>query len=56
MARKPNYNFERNERDRVKAEKKAARAAAKLEAKERKAAEAEGQPASDPDEALPSED
>jgi hypothetical protein len=56
MARKPNYNFERNERDRVKAEKKAARAAAKLEAKERKAAEAEGQPASNPDEELPSED
>ena len=56
MARKPNYNFERNERDRVKAEKKAARAAAKLEAKEQKAAEAEGQPASNPDEELPSED
>ncbi len=41
MARKPNYKFERNERERVKAEKKAARLKAKAE---RKAArEAEGQ-------------
>jgi hypothetical protein len=31
MARKPNYNFERQERDRRKAEKKAAKAAAKAE-------------------------
>ena len=29
MARKPNYNFERQERDRRKAEKKAAKAKAK---------------------------
>jgi len=29
MARKPNYDFERRERDRLKAEKKAQRAAAK---------------------------
>jgi hypothetical protein len=56
MARKPNYNFERNERDRIKAEKKAARAAAKQEAKERKAAEAAGLPVSDPDDELPSEE
>ena len=34
MARKPNYNFERQERDRLKAEKKAKRAADKKEAKE----------------------
>jgi hypothetical protein len=31
MARKTNYNFERQERDRRKAEKKAAKAAAKAE-------------------------
>ncbi|MDA1097499.1 MAG: hypothetical protein O2967_00830 [Proteobacteria bacterium] len=31
MARKPNYNFERQERDRRKAEKKAAKAAAKAD-------------------------
>jgi len=34
MARKPNYDFERRERDRLKAEKKALRAAAKKEARE----------------------
>jgi len=31
MARKPNYNFERQERDRRKAEKKAAKAKAKAD-------------------------
>jgi hypothetical protein len=31
MARKPNYKFERMERERIKAEKKAARAKAKAE-------------------------
>ena len=31
MPRKPNYNFERLERDRLKAEKKAAKAKAKAE-------------------------
>ena len=31
MGRKPNYNFERHERDRRKAEKKAAKAKAKAE-------------------------
>ena len=31
MARKPNYNFERQERDRRKAEKKAAKAQAKAD-------------------------
>lgn len=35
MARKPNYNFERQERDRRKAEKKAAKAKAKAEKAER---------------------
>ena len=33
MARKPNYNFERQERDRAKAEKLAAKARAKSELK-----------------------
>ena len=33
MPRKPNYRFERQERERKKAEKKAARAAAKAEKK-----------------------
>ena len=34
MARKPNYGFERKERERVKAEKKALRAAEKKKARE----------------------
>ena len=38
MARKPNYNFERMERDRLKALKVAEKAKAKKEAKERAAA------------------
>lgn len=33
MGRKPNYRFERHERERLKAEKKAKRAAAKAERK-----------------------
>ena len=32
MARKPNYDFERKERERLKAQKNAARAEAKLKA------------------------
>jgi hypothetical protein len=36
MARKPNYEFERRERERQRAEKKALRAAAKKEAKRAK--------------------
>ena len=40
MARKPNYEFERRERDRLKAIKNAEKAAAKKEAKERARAEA----------------
>ena len=36
MAIKPNYSFERRERARLQAEKKAARAAAKKEAREKK--------------------
>ena len=42
MARKPNYNFERQERDRRKAEKKAAKAAAKAEKAELAKAERDG--------------
>ncbi len=44
MARKPNYEFERRERDRLKAAKNAEKAAAKKEARERAKAEA-GAPA-----------
>ncbi len=43
MARKPNYQFERFERDRAKAAKKAARAQAKAERAERKKAEEDGE-------------
>ncbi len=48
MARKPNYRFERKERDRRKAEKKAAKQKAKTEG-------AEGAEGTDPDH-QPSED
>ncbi len=37
MPRKPNYSFERHERERIKAAKKAARAEAKKEKAERRA-------------------
>ena len=42
MARKPNYNFERRERERIKAAKKAARLEAKRERSEKRKAEAAG--------------
>jgi hypothetical protein len=42
VPRKPNYQFERRERDRLKAIKNAEKAAAKKEAKERARAEATG--------------
>jgi hypothetical protein len=42
MARKPNYDFERRERQRLKALKNAEKAAAKKEARERARAEAAG--------------
>ena len=48
LARKPNYDFERRERERLKALKNAEKAAAKKEAKERAKAEAAG--AAPPDE------
>ena len=50
MARKPNYDFERRERDRLKAIKNAARAEAKL-----KPAGTEDEPAPAQDDETPSE-
>jgi hypothetical protein len=44
MARKPNYEFERRERDRLKAIKVAEKAQAKKEARERARLEAGGAP------------
>jgi hypothetical protein len=44
MARKPNYNFERRERERVKAAKKTARLEAKRERTDKRKAEAAGLP------------
>ena len=44
MARRPNYKFERMERDRAKAAKKAARLKAKQEKAEKKRIEEGGQP------------
>ena len=41
MPRKPNYSFERKERERLKAEKKAQRAAEKKEAREAKSGQTE---------------
>lgn len=43
MARKPNYNFERMERDRAKERKTAEKAALKAEARERDRAEKAGE-------------
>lgn len=57
MPRKPNYRFERHERERVKAAKKAARAEAKAEKKAGKeATPGEAQPdegSAAPDDAAP---
>ena len=50
MARKPNYNFERQERERAKAAKKAARQEAKREKAEKRKAE-DADPALDHDQA-----
>ncbi len=50
MARKPNYGFERMERERAKAAKKAARQEAKREKTEKRKAEAAGL---DPDAGAP---
>ena len=49
MARKPNYEFERRERARLKAIKNAEKAAAKKEARERARAEAGTAPPGDAD-------
>ena len=48
MPRKPNYRFERFERDRAKAAKKAARLKAKQEKAEQKKAEEENSVTGDP--------
>ena len=48
MARKPNYQFERMERDRLKASKTAAKASAKREERERARSAAEGVTDADP--------
>jgi hypothetical protein len=55
MARKPNYNFERQERDRLKAIKAANKADAKREQKERALYEARN-PGSDSSAEPPAED
>jgi hypothetical protein len=47
MPRKPNYQFERRERDRLKALKKAEKAQAKQDARERAKAEAADTPPKD---------
>ena len=44
MPRKPNYDFERKERDRLKEMKKAKRAADKKEAQEQKSGPSDGRP------------
>ena len=41
MARRPNYDFERKERERLKAEKKAQRADEKREAREKKSGQSD---------------
>jgi hypothetical protein len=48
MARKPNYPFERMERERLKAAKVAEKARAKAEARERARIESGGAPAEPP--------
>ena len=53
MARKPNYEFERRERDRLKAIKVAEKAQAKKEARERARLEGAGEPAVDGSEPKP---
>ena len=42
MPKKPNYNFERRERDRLKAAKTAAKAAAKLDQRRQRDADLDG--------------
>ena len=47
MARKPNYDFERRERERLKSEKKAKRAAEKREARDKKTGRIEASASND---------
>ena len=49
MARKPNYNFERQERDRIKAAKVTEKAKAKQAAREQQATERDDAPKPDED-------
>jgi len=56
MARKPNYDFERRERERQKAEKKALRAAAKKEARNPDAEQGEASDQIDSESTTPSSD
>ena len=58
MARRPNYKFERMERDRAKAAKKAARAQLKADKAEQRKAESSGEelPGESPAEDAPAED
>ena len=55
MARKPNYSFEKRERERAKAAKKAARAAAKAEKAEARKGDPEGTEAGETDDGSPAE-
>lgn len=55
MARKPNYKFERMERDRAKAAKKAARAEAKKEQSDQAKLEADGFDPENPTPGAPSD-
>ncbi|HTK34398.1 MAG TPA: hypothetical protein VL358_03800 [Caulobacteraceae bacterium] len=50
MARKPNYNFERMERERIKAAKVAEKAALKRAQREQARSEAQGQGPADDEE------
>ena len=56
MPRKPNYRFERMERERKKAAKKAARALAKAEKAESKKTDADGEVPAEEETALPGPD
>lgn len=55
MARKPNYRFERHEREKAKAAKKAARLEAKKERAQKRQAEAGAEPDDDAHEGSPGE-
>lgn len=56
MPRTPNYSFERKERDRLKAEKKAKRAAEKQEARDKKSEAPDSDGEGDAQNAAPRDD